>query len=324
MSESCSMTLLQVKDLYTYYHTKDKTIRAVDGVSFELEKGHTVGLVGESGCGKTTIALSITSLLPATAEIQRGEIFFNGRDLLKLGDVELRKYRWKEISIVLQGAMNALNPVFTIEKQIIEAITIHEKIELEEARARVARLLKLVGMAPEKSTSYPFELSGGMKQRAMIAMALSLNPQLIIADEPTTALDVIVQSQIIDLLLKLKEELDLSIIWVSHDLALVATIADEVVVVYAGKVMERGPAVEIYTNPAHPYAQKLIESVPNILAPKTIMTAIPGAPPDLSNPPSGCRFHHRCDKAFDKCRCEEPQLIEVGTNHYVACHTLET
>lgn len=317
------MNLLQVKDLHSYYHMKDKTIRAVDGVSFELEKGHTVGLVGESGCGKTTLALSIASLLPATADIQSGEILFNGTDLLKLTDDELRKYRWKEISIVLQGAMKALNPVFTIEDQIIEALKLHEEIDDNRAHDRVVELLETVGMAPEKSTAYPFELSGGMKQRAMIAMALALNPKLMIADEPTTALDVIVQSQIIDLLIKLKEELDLSVIWVSHDLALVATIADEVVVVYAGKVMERGLAVDIYKNPLHPYAQKLIESVPNILAPKTVMTAIPGTPPDLSNPPKGCRFHPRCDQAFNRCASEEPRYIEVGKNHVVACHLLE-
>ena len=318
------MALLEVDSLKVYFSTIRGYVRAVDGVSFEIEKGEAFGLAGESGCGKTTTALSILRLLPSNGEIKGGKILFDGVDIVKLDEETLRKeIRWKRISIVFQGAMNALNPVFTIGDQIVEAILAHEDVTKAKALSRTKKLLKLVGLSPMLVKRYPHELSGGMKQRVMIAMALACNPDLVIADEPTTALDVIVQAQILNLIKDLRRKLNLSAILISHDLSIIAELCDKVAIMYAGKIVEMGTVYQIFKNPRHPYTRGLIQSFPNIRAPKSEFKSIPGAPPNLLHPPPGCRFHPRCPYAKQVCKEEEPEMVEVEPGHFVACHFRE-
>ena len=318
------MALLEVDSLKVYFSTIRGYVRAVDGVSFEIGKGEAFGLAGESGCGKTTTALSILRLLPSNGEIKGGKILFDGMDIVKLDEETLRKeIRWKRISIVFQGAMNALNPVFTIGDQIVEAILAHENVTKAKALSRTKKLLKLVGLSPMLVKRYPHELSGGMKQRVMIAMALACNPDLVIADEPTTALDVIVQAQILNLLKDLRKKLNLSVILISHDLSIIAELCDKVAIMYAGKIVEIGTVYQIFKNPMHPYTRGLIQSFPNIRAPKSEFKSIPGAPPNLLHPPPGCRFHPRCPYTKQICREEEPEMVEVEPGHFVACHFRE-
>ena len=318
------MALLEVDSLKVYFSTIRGYVRAVDGVSFEIGKGEAFGLAGESGCGKTTTALSILRLLPSNGEIKGGKILFDGMDIVKLDEETLRKeIRWKRISIVFQGAMNALNPVFTIGDQIVEAILAHENVTKAKALSRTKKLLKLVGLSPMLVKRYPHELSGGMKQRVMIAMALACNPDLVIADEPTTALDVIVQAQILNLLKDLRKKLNLSVILISHDLSIIAELCDKVAIMYAGKIVEMGTVYQIFKNPRHPYTRGLIQSFPNIRAPKSEFKSIPGAPPNLLHPPPGCRFHPRCPYAKQVCKEEEPEMVEVEPGHFVACHFRE-
>ncbi|HDM23318.1 ABC transporter ATP-binding protein [archaeon] len=318
------MALLEVDSLKVYFSTIRGYVRAVDGVSFEIGKGEAFGLAGESGCGKTTTALSILRLLPSNGEIKGGKILFDGMDIVKLDEETLRKeIRWKRISIVFQGAMNALNPVFTIGDQIVEAILAHENVTKAKALSRTKKLLKLVGLSPMLVKRYPHELSGGMKQRVMIAMALACNPDLVIADEPTTALDVIVQAQILNLLKDLRKKLNLSVILISHDLSIIAELCDKVAIMYAGKIVEIGTVYQIFKNPKHPYTRGLIQSFPNIRAPKSEFKSIPGAPPNLLHPPPGCRFHPRCPYTKQICREEEPEMVEVEPGHFVACHFRE-
>ncbi len=316
------MPLLNVEDLKTYYSIKRGFVKAVDGVSFEVEKGEGVGLVGESGCGKTTCALSILKILPPEGQILGGKILYKDIDIVKLNEKEMRQQiRWKGISIVFQGVMNALNPVYKVSDQIIEAIQIHEpKVNREEARERAEKLFELVGLDPSRIDNYPFEFSGGMRQRAMIAMALACNPDILIADEPGTALDVIVQAQVLKLLRELKERLNLGMILITHDLSIVSETCEKIVIMYAGKVVERGDIVEIYKDTLHPYAEGLLKAFPEIKGPRMRMNSIPGSPPNLLHPPSGCRFHPRCKYAMDICKKEEPPLVMVKKNHYVACH----
>ena len=315
------MPLLEVKNLRTYYITRAGPVRAVDGVSFFVEKGEVFGLAGESGCGKTTAGLSILRLLPRYGRIVGGEIIFDGVNILEVREsVFRRKYRWKRISMVFQGAMNALNPVFRVGEQIAEAIMLHENVSKEEAMKRVKALFEKVGIEPSRVDNYPHEFSGGMRQRAMIALALACNPELVIADEPTTALDVVIQGQILDLLRKLREELDLSVILITHDLSTIAELCNRVGIMYAGKLVECADVRSIFKDPLHPYTQGLINAIPSITGPKTRLRSIPGAPPDLLNPPRGCRFHPRCPYATEKCRREEPAYIEVRRGHWVACH----
>ena len=316
------MPLLSVENLKTYYSIRRGFVKAVDGVSFDVEKGEGVGLVGESGCGKTTCALSILKILPPEGKIIDGKILYKNIDIVKLSEKEMREQiRWKGISIVFQGAMNALNPVYKVSDQIIEAIQLHEpNVDREEARERVKKLFELVGMDPSRIDNYPFEFSGGMRQRAMIAMALACNPDILIADEPGTALDVIVQAQVLKLLRDLKERLNLGMILITHDLSIVSETREKIVVMYAGKVVERGDIIDVYNETLHPYAQGLLKAFPEIKGPRVRMSSIPGSPPNLLNPPSGCRFHPRCKYAMDICRKEEPPLIEVKKDHYVACH----
>jgi len=316
------MKILEVQNLVMYYRTMKGYVKAVDNVTFDVEKGEAMGLVGESGCGKTTIGMTILRLLPSNAAIQSGQVVFKGQNLLELPEKEMRTVRWKGISMIFQAAMNALNPVHRIEDQIIEAIRTHEKISKEEARERVARLYSRGGLDPERSTDYPHEYSGGMKQRAVIAMALSCSPDIIIADEPTTALDVIVQDQIITEIKRLQQELHMTMIYISHDISVIAESCERIAVMYAGILAEYAKAVDLFKNSLHPYTQALMNSFPSIIGPKKRLIPVPGEPPNLLNPPTGCRFHPRCPVAMDVCKKVVPEFTEYEDKHWAACHAL--
>lgn len=317
------MAMLDVQELTTHYLTVRGPVRAVDDVSFQVDKGEMMGLAGESGCGKTTVALSLLKILPQGGKILGGKILFKGDDLVNLDEKKMRSIRWKGISIVFQGAMNALNPVYKVGDQIVEAISLHEpKVSKEEARKRIRKLLETVGLEPSRADNYPHEFSGGMRQRALIAMALACNPDLLIADEPGTALDVIVQAQVLRLLTELKKRLNLAMIMISHDLSIISETCDKIAIMYAGKIVEQGDITTIFKEPLHPYTQGLIGAFPSIKAEKRRMKSIPGFPPDLLNPPPGCRFNPRCPYVMDICRKEEPELLKSG-KRYVACHLVK-
>lgn len=304
-----------------YYEVIRGHVKAVDDVSFDLMKKESLGLAGESGCGKTSTALSILRLLPTNAKIIEGSINFEGEEIAKMTESEVReKIRWKKISMIFQGAMNALHPTYTIGHQITEAIVKHENIRKKDAMERAGKLLELVGIESEKINRYPHELSGGMKQRSVTAMALACNPDLIIADEPTTALDVIVQAQVLKALKELQSKLDISWILITHDLSMIAETCTRTAIMYAGKMAEYGDVVQIFKEPLHPYTEKLITAFPSILGPKTDLSSIPGSPPDLLNPPPGCRFHPRCAYAMEVCKKKEPELTDCGKQRSVACH----
>jgi oligopeptide/dipeptide ABC transporter ATP-binding protein len=311
--------LLEVRDLKTYFTLDSGTVHAVDGVSFRLEQGEALGIVGESGCGKTTTALSLVRILPANGRIAGGEVRLMGIDLTKKTEKQLGRYRWREISIVFQGAMNALNPVRRVVDQIAEPIEVRLGESHAAAQRRARELLDLVGIPKQRGGAYPHELSGGMRQRAMIAMALACDPAVVIGDEPTTALDVMVQAQILELLEDLRHKLGLSLILITHDLSVVAETCDRVLVMYAGKVAEEGPVGEVFRRPRHPYTQKLLASFPNIRADRRTLDVIPGSPPDLRIPPPGCRFAPRCPFAMDICQTVVPPEVTFG-NLRVACH----
>jgi len=315
-------SLLEVKSLCTSFFTEDGEVRAVDGVSFSVEAGKLMGLVGESGSGKTAAVLSIMRLLPEAARITGGEILFEGTDLLKLGEPEMRAIRGAKIAMIFQEPMTSLNPVFTVGSQIGEAIRLHQRTTRHETRARVIEAVRMVGIAdPERRVDdYPHQLSGGMRQRVMIAMALACNPKVLIADEPTTALDVTIQAQILDLIRELQTRLGLAVILVTHDLGIVAEYADDVTIVYSAHVMEQAPAAELFRNPLNPYTRGLLESIPGIAGrPNRRLQAIPGTIPSALNPPEGCRFHPRCPIAIPQCSAAVPPLEVKGSNHYVAC-----
>jgi peptide/nickel transport system ATP-binding protein len=315
------MALLEVQNLTTHYRILRGWVRAVENISFKLDQGEALGIAGESGSGKSTIALSLLRILPAGGHIRKGKIFFEGKDLVQLSETEMRDVRWKGISIVFQGAMNAMNPVFKVGDQIGEAITIHEKgVSGDEVKERVAKLLETVGIEPSRANNYPHEFSGGMRQRALIAMALAANPTLLIGDEPGTALDVIVQAQTLRLLRDLKDRLGLSMIMISHDLSIIAETCEKVAIMYAGKIVEYGDAVSIFKNPLHPYTQGLIKAFPSIKGERVRLSSIPGQPPDLLNPPPACRFNPRCPYVMDVCKREEPLLKDNEKGHLVACH----
>ena len=313
------MALLEVKDLRIEFSTQAGTVHAVDGISFTLDEGQAIGLAGESGCGKTTSALALMRLLPYNGKIVGGSILFRGRDLVKSSEAMMRKIRWKDISIVFQGAMNSLNPVQRIGRQIAEPIELHEEIEDEEAMKRVGDLLELVGIPRKRMSEYPHEFSGGMRQRVMIAMALACNPKLVIADEPVTALDVMIQAQILELLERLRKELDLSMILISHDLSVIADTCDKVAIMYGGKIAESGATMEVFTDPKHPYTQGLVAAFPDIRGERFMPESIPGQVPSLITPPAGCVFHPRCKYAFDRCMAAEPVLTALTQNRHVAC-----
>lgn len=313
--------LLEVKDLVMTYETEKGEVSAVAGVNFLLEEGESLGLVGESGCGKTSVALALLRLQADNASFGSGSIMLDGIDLLELSEEEVRKHRWSDISMVFQGAMNAWNPVYTVGDQIREALRLHWPVPLKgtEEDERIAGLFELVGLDPKMMNRYPHEYSGGMRQRAMIAMALSCNPKLIIADEPTTALDVIVQDQILKELKKIQRELGMSIIYISHDIAVIAEVTDRMAVMYAGKIVEIGSTADIFARPRHPYAYLLLSSTPSISGPRRKLAPLEGEPPDLVHPPTGCRFHPRCPFSTDKCVTDEPPLEEVDGQRRVAC-----
>ncbi|MEE2777836.1 MAG: ABC transporter ATP-binding protein [Acidobacteriota bacterium] len=318
-----SSALLQVDDLAVTFRTDHGTVRAVDGVSLEVSGGETLAIVGESGSGKSVTALSILRLIPdPPGTIERGRIVFDGRDLLRLGKREIRSIRGDRISMIFQEPMSSLNPVLTIGKQVAEPIQLHRGVSWKEARARAAELLDRARIpdAESRLDAYPHEFSGGMRQRVMIAMALACQPKLIIADEPTTALDVTVQAQILALLKELTREFDSALILITHDLGVVARYADRVTVMYAGRIVETAPARELYGNPQHPYTQGLMESVPGIEGQAGHrLVPIAGQPPDLANLPAGCAFAPRCRHAVDECRVAQPVLEAIAENHSRAC-----
>jgi peptide/nickel transport system ATP-binding protein len=315
------MMLLRVEGLSVEYRTPAGPIRAADNVSFDLNEGETIGLAGESGCGKTTVALSLMRLLPRNGRIVAGKIILNGIDVLSVDDRTLNNdVRWKEVSIVFQGAMNSLNPVMRIGDQIAEAIVKHERRGKKESWEIARQMLELVGIAPDRIRGYPHELSGGQKQRVVIAMALVTRPKLIIADEPTTALDVIVQAQILELLRRLREKLGLTMILISHDLSVIALSCTRLAMMYAGRIAEIGPIRPVFKDSAHPYTQILLRTLPTVRGERKGLRQITGTPPSLMNPPAGCRFHPRCPFRTDKCVKEEPPSVPVGEGHYAVCH----
>lgn len=315
--------LLEVKNLRTYFFGVEGTVKAVDGVSFDVHEGETLGLVGESGCGKSVSALSILRLIPnPPGEIVDGEIFFDGWDLLKLSDEEIRKVRGNRIAMIFQEPMTSLNPVLTIGRQIAEPMEVHRNMPLKEALEKAKELLGKVQIADADSRvrDYPHQFSGGMRQRAMIAMGLGCNPRLIIADEPTTALDVTVQAQLLELLKNLTRDFSMALIIITHNLGVVARYADRVNVMYAGKIVEKGTAHDIYEDPMHPYTIGLMASVPQLDQDvKKKLVPIGGQPPNLANVPEGCAFHPRCNYVVERCRKETPQLASVGETHEKAC-----
>jgi len=321
--------ILEVNGVVMHYRLSGgRSVRAVDGISFSVEEGRTTGIVGESGCGKSSVAGTILRTLPDNGEIKGGKIYFKhgeiaGKsgmiDLFSLSEEEIQKIRWKGISMIFQGAMNSLNPVRRVGDQIIEIMRYKDKISKEEAQKRLERLCNIVHIDPKRMRSYPHQFSGGMKQRAVIAMALSTDPKLIIADEPTTALDLITQDRIMEEIKEIQKELKMSMIFISHDLSLVSEISDRVIVMYAGKIVESCDKRSLFREAVHPYTRGLINSCPRIRGDKGKLSGIPGEPPSLSSPPKGCRFHPRCPYAIAICREEEPEYKEMGEGHFSAC-----
>lgn len=317
-------SLLKVSDLKSYYYLPSFIVKAIDGVSFVIAKAEALGIIGESGSGKSTIGWSVLRALPNPGKIVNGDIRLDGRSLLALDREEMRKIRWKEIAMVTQSAMSSFDPLMRIGDQIVEAISVHEDIPQKEAMERAKEIFEEVSLESSRFKSYPHELSGGMRQRAMIAMALICKPKLVIADEPTTALDVIVQAQILKVMDNLKSNLkSLSIMFISHDLSVVAGISDKILVVYGGKMMEYGTTNEIIKNPLHPYTIDFVNAFPNIDGARMSFESIPGDPPDMRNPPTGCVFHPRCKYAWTKCKEVTPTWKEVEEGHFVACHLHE-
>jgi peptide/nickel transport system ATP-binding protein len=312
--------LLVVDDLCVEYLTDAGRVRVVDGVSFAVRAGDVLGLAGESGSGKTSVVQAALRLPGQPAAITGGRVAFEGRDVLAMDDEALRRIRWARVSLVMQSAMNALNPVLTVGEQILDAIDAHDPIPRRARPARVAELLALVGIDPQRAGSYPHELSGGMRQRVVIAMALALRPRLVVMDEPTTALDVIVQREILERIAQLRGELGFAVLFISHDLQLMLEFCTRIGVMYAGRLVETAPAPALLAAPLHPYTRGLLASFPELAGPKEERRGIGGAPPDLRHPPAGCRFHPRCGEAFAPCAVEPPALRDLGGGRACACH----
>ncbi len=312
--------ILEIKDLAIQFKSRHGMVHAVRGVNLWLEKGQLLGIAGESGCGKTTTALAIPRLLPSNAEIAHGQILYKGDDLINKSEKEMQDIRWKHISVIFQGAMNALNPLTTVGKQIVEPMLLHEPdTAKKDADARAKQLLEQVGISAGRFSNYPHEFSGGMRQRVMIAMSLACNPQLVIADEPVTALDVMIQAQILQLLRELSHKYELSMIMISHDLSVLSELCDKIAIMYAGRVVEYGSSKEVFTHPLHPYTERLMRSYPNIYGEKAFIHGIPGYPPSLLNLQPGCPFYNRCTEKQPSCEEMEPALIQAGADHYCAC-----
>ena len=319
-------TLLEVKGLETRFYTQEGVVKAVNGIEYTLDEGETLGIVGESGCGKSVSVLSMMRLIPTPpGKITGGEVLFEGRDLLKMDLEEIRHVRGNRIAMVFQDPMTSLNPVLTIGRQVSEALELHMGMDRNQALKRSIELLEMVGIpqADQRVRDYPHQLSGGMRQRVMIAMALSCNPQILIADEPTTALDVTIQAQIVDLVKRLRDEIGMTVIWITHDLGVVAGLVDRVNVMYAGYIVERGAVRDIYARPRHPYTLGLLGSLPRLdESAHTKLRSIEGLPPDLVSPPPGCPFAPRCEYVTDRCLVENPPLESVGLDHTAACWNL--
>ena len=322
--------LLELQQLTVDYGHGDRRARAVDGIDLAIHEGEILGLAGESGCGKTTVANAVMQILRPPGHVAGGRIVFRGEDLLGKSEEELRRFRWRNVSMVFQSAMNALNPVMRVGDQFVDAMQAHERIDRRRALSQAAELLDLVGIDRSRARSYPHELSGGMRQRVIIAIALALRPELIVLDEPTTALDVVVQREIMQQLEALKREFGFAVLFITHDLSLLLEFADRIAIMYAGEVVEAAPAAELGLSPQHPYTQGLLESFPPLSGPLLRLKGIPGAPPDLRNLPSGCRFHPRCphcsrDSAelYIRQTTERPVLREIAPGHQVACHLVD-
>lgn len=310
--------VLVVDDLKMHYTTRAGVVKAVDGVSFSVERGQSLGLVGESGCGKSSIAMTLLKLLPDNSRLVSGSISLNGVDLVPLSEEDMRPHRWDRISMVFQAAMNSLDPVYRVGDQIVEALEAHYTSANEDSVERVRELFDLVSLDPGYIVRYPHEFSGGMRQRAVIAMALACEPDIIVADEPTTALDVIVQDHILREMRSIQRAFDMSMIYISHDMAVIAEVCDIVGVMYAGKLVEFGPTTEVYARPIHPYTRALMSAFPSVRGEKHELATLPGEPPDLLDPPSGCAFHPRCAYATDDCRVSTPPIVERG-DHWAVC-----
>lgn len=312
--------LLIIEKLQSYYFTRAGTVKAVDNVSFRMDKGETLGLVGESGCGKSTLGFSILRLIPPPGRIVGGKIILEGSDLTAKSEHEMQEIRGKRISMIFQDPMTSLNPLMKIGDHLTETILTHMKLSKQEALEKTKALLDSLGISSERINDYPHQFSGGMRQRVVIGLALALNPALVIADEPTTSLDVIVEAQILELLKKLKAIYNLSLVLITHNIGVVAEMANDIAVMYAGKIVELSDALSLFEKPMHPYTQALLEAVPNIELSEQTLKSIPGTPPNLITPPKGCRFNPRCPHAFEKCFHTEPGLIQLNKKHFVACH----
>lgn len=311
--------LLKIEGLKVEYYTRAGVVKAVDDVNLLIRRGETVGLVGESGCGKTTVGLSIMRLLPPNGRIVRGKIIFDGENLLEKSEEEMRRIRGRRISMIFQDPMTSLNPLMRIRDHLIETVMTHENVSRDEALKRAEQIVEMLGIEKERIHDYPHQFSGGMRQRIMIALALILNPDLVIADEPTTALDVIVQAQILELLKDLKKKFNMSMILITHDLSIVSELTDRVAVMYAGKLVEFADTIKIFEEPFHPYTEGLLASIPRIDVKQQKLQSIPGMPPDLINPPPGCRFHPRCPYAMDICKEQDPPMVEIEKGRFVKC-----
>lgn len=317
--------LISIRDLTIHYFTDDGVVKAVNGIDLDIAKGETLGLVGETGAGKTTTALGIMRLIPnPPGRIVGGEILFGGADLLKESEKNMRRHRGFDFSMIFQDPMTSLNPVLTVGDQIAEVVRLHEKVSRAEASKKAAQMLELVGIPAERMNDYPNQFSGGMKQRVVIAIALACNPQLIIADEPTTALDVTIQAQVLALMSELREKFQTAMLLITHDLGVVAEICDKVAIMYAGQIMEYGTLEDIYENVCHPYTKGLFDSLPSLSTKVHRLNPISGLMPDPANLPSGCPFHPRCPKKCACCETEAPKNVEVAPGHFVRCHLYDT